>query len=97
MSWTHLIRFESEGKVHYGDAILPDDTDSTDIAQIAEKGKLKAAVIEGDVLSDAYKITEQILDVTKLLSPLTRAQVPIIRCIGLNYMKHSTPLLVLDK
>ena len=89
MSWTHLIRFENNEKVYYGDAIFPEGTDPTDIAKIAGDGHLKATVVEGDVLADTHKVTSQILEVTKLLSPLTRAQVPMIRCIGLNYIKHS--------
>ncbi|KAK5203084.1 hypothetical protein LTR96_011081 [Exophiala xenobiotica] len=88
MSWTHLIRFENNAKVYNGDAIFPDGTSPDDVAKLAKDGKLKTTVIDGDVLSDTYKITSQELEVTKLLSPLTRTQVPIIRCIGLNYMKH---------
>ena len=95
MSWTHLIRFESQGRICYGDAIFPEGADPTDVAKIAHDGKLKAAAIEGDVLSNKYKVTSEVLEVTKLLSPLTRTQVPIIRCIGLNYMKHSKPKLIL--
>ena len=90
MSWTHLIRFENNGKVYNGDAVFPEGTSAADVAKLASDGKLKAAVIEGDVLSSSHKVTSQTLAVTKLLCPLTKAQVPIIRCIGLNYMKHST-------
>jgi hypothetical protein len=89
MTWTHLIRFESQGQIHYGDAVFPEGTDPGDIAKIAKDGKLKATLIEGDVFSPEVKASGRTLQVEKLLNPLTRQQVPIIRCIGLNYMKHS--------
>lgn len=90
MGWTHLIRFESEGKTYYGDAVFPDGSDPTDVASIATAGKLKARILHGDPLSTDSTTTDDIVAVEKLVAPLTRAQVPIIRCIGLNYMKHST-------
>jgi hypothetical protein len=90
MTWTHLIRFESEGKIYYGDAIFPDGSDPTDVVLIATAGQLKARVVANDPFSGDSSQPEKIVPVEKLLSPLTRAQVPIIRCIGLNYMKHST-------
>lgn len=92
-SWTHLVRFQSGDGVYYGDAIFPDGADPTDIVQIAEAGKLTARIIEADSspisITSAVKVTEKIVPVSKLLSPVTRDQVPIIRCIGLNYIKHS--------
>lgn len=87
--WTHLIRFESNGSVHYGDAVFPPDTKPDDVVSIAESGQLRAKVVEGDPLSHQATVTDKEVSVEKLLGPLTRDQVPIIRCIGLNYMKHS--------
>lgn len=84
-----MIRFENDGKVCYGNAIFAKDDDSSKINEIVRSGKLEAHLIEGDVLSNDYKLTSQTVKVEKLLSPLTKAQVPIVRCIGLNYMAHS--------
>lgn len=90
MAWTHLVRFESKGKTYYGDAIFPDGSDPTDVVSIATGGQLRARILHGDPLSTDSTSTDDIVAVEKLVAPLTRAQVPIIRCIGLNYMKHST-------
>ncbi|KAF8252465.1 hypothetical protein K440DRAFT_687235, partial [Wilcoxina mikolae CBS 423.85] len=50
---------------------------------------LKARIIEGDdVFSDTAKVTEKVVEVETLLGPLSEEQVPIVRCMGLNYMKH---------
>jgi hypothetical protein len=89
MSWKHLIRFKGNGRTSYGDAIFPDGSDPTEVVAIATAGQLKARVIAGDPLSADATTTDEIAQVDKLLPPLERAQVPIIRCIGLNYMKHS--------
>lgn len=51
----------------------------------------QAFLIEGDVLGD-YKITDTKLNVVRLLSPLSEDQVPAIRCVGMNYIKHALEL-----
>jgi hypothetical protein len=35
------------------------------------------------------RITEEVVTVKQLLGPLAQADVPILRCVGLNYAKHS--------
>jgi hypothetical protein len=89
LSWSHLIRFVSNGSVYYGDAVFPAATNPHDVASISQQGKLRARIIYNDPLSAEMVLSDKELPVDRLLSPLTRAQVPIIRCIGLNYMKHS--------
>jgi hypothetical protein len=93
-AWSHLIRFQTGQTVYYGDAVFPQGSDPTDIVSIAESGQLQARIIEGDSnpisIVLAAKPGNRVVAVEKLLSPLSRDQVPIIRCIGLNYMKHST-------
>jgi hypothetical protein len=93
VAWSHLIRFRNGQNVYYGDAVFPDGSDPTDIVSIAEKGQLQARIIEGDdnpiSIVSAAQPGSRVVAVEKLLSPLSRDQVPIIRCIGLNYMKHS--------
>ncbi|CAG8450774.1 8087_t:CDS:10 [Ambispora leptoticha] len=83
-AWSHLIRFIStDGKEYQGEPILDDNyTWPSSITG------LEARVITGDIFN-SYQITDTILPVKKLLSPLSKSQVPIIRCIGLNYRKHA--------
>ncbi|KAF9908550.1 hypothetical protein EC991_009695 [Linnemannia zychae] len=48
---------------------------------------LSAKLITGDIYSSSSSVTDTIVPVAKLLSPL--AYVPSFRCIGLNYAKHA--------
>lgn len=53
-----------------------------------DQTSLTAKVITGDIYSpSASSVTETVVPVAKLLSPL--AYVPVFRCIGLNYAKHA--------
>ena len=85
-SWKRLIRFVAEnGKIYLGEPIAPL---SEDIGESYKLGKtLKARVIEGNIFTEAV-VTDKVLTVKKLLGPLTEADVPIVKCVGLNYMKH---------
>jgi hypothetical protein len=90
VAWDRLVRYIPEGgenTICYGDAILA-DSEIDKIAQLANEGKLKVKVLQGDNALDA-KPTGKIDVVKKLLGPLEAAEVPIIRCIGLNYKTHS--------
>ena len=81
-----MIRFEDEsGRVRYGD---PHIEDAAQLQESFEKGSLVAKVLDGDD-PFALKDTGDTSKVKKLLPILTPANVPIIKCIGLNYMKHS--------
>lgn len=87
-SWDRLIRYVSakDGKTRYGQPIVSDS--KPDIDQLAQDGKLKVKVLEGPGPIDA-QLTEEEDEVKELLGPLTPADVPIIRCVGLNYKTHS--------
>jgi hypothetical protein len=37
----------------------------------------------------ATRVTDEVVTVHKLLGPLTKEDVPILRCVGLNYKTHS--------
>lgn len=91
-SWKRLIRFEStDGQILRGEPILP--TPDFDVGQTTEETGLKAHVIDvanGDIFDPATKVTDEVATVKKLLGPVTTDEVPIIRCIGLNFIKHST-------
>lgn len=63
-----------------------------DLGSTTEDTKLQAKVIHGEDLYDTSgltKVTDKIVTVKKLLGPLAPSNVPILRCIGLNYAKHS--------
>lgn len=90
IAWERFVRYVPQGQdktVHYGDPIVSaSEVDS--IAQLAEEGKLEVKVLRGDHPLDA-KPTGEKEKVAKLLGPLEPADVPILRCIGLNYTTHS--------
>jgi hypothetical protein len=89
--WQRLIRFEAtDGRVLYGEPILP--SPEFDLREVTEKDRLKAKVIEGNDLFDTSgktKVSDETVTVKKLLGPLAQSDVPTVRCIGLNYAKHS--------
>ncbi|ODQ51824.1 hypothetical protein SAICODRAFT_144859 [Saitoella complicata NRRL Y-17804] len=81
--FTRLIRFVAkDGKrVLYGDAILPCRGAGAENAQ-------KAKVIKGDPLGE-YEITDEEVEVGRLLAPLETEKVGTVRCLGLNYAAHA--------
>lgn len=87
LAWKRLVRYNSssDGSVKYGEPILEDA--NADIAALAQQGKLKVHVLEGSNPLDA-KPTSQEDHVKSLLGLLRVEDVPIIRCIDLNYKTH---------
>ncbi|KAJ6123780.1 Fumarylacetoacetase C-terminal-like protein [Penicillium samsonianum] len=90
LPWKRLIRFTAtDGRTLRGEPILL--TPTTDLGFITESDKLQARVIEGDDLYDTTgktRVTDEIVSVKTILGPLAQADVPILRCVGLNYAKH---------
>jgi hypothetical protein len=86
MAWSRLIRFVNEdGKTVFGE---PDIKTDAELVEKCQAKTLYASEFEGSspfALSPAGRNAR----VQKLLEILTPADVPIVRCIGLNYMKHS--------
>ncbi|PKK48221.1 hypothetical protein CI102_7855 [Trichoderma harzianum] len=85
-NWTHLIRFRAveDGQVHLGQVI---DT-SRDVGIDCLNGvEVKAFLINGDIFNGT--VTDNILTVDHLLSPVSREQCNYIRCLGLNYRDHA--------
>ncbi|KAJ4171858.1 hypothetical protein NW754_007453 [Fusarium falciforme] len=84
-SWTRLIRFvDDNGNETFGEPIIQDDKEFSD------------RLAKNDLWAVEYKGTSPVAELTKgekihvkavreLLRP---SDVPIIRCIGLNYIKH---------
>ncbi|KAH7024127.1 hypothetical protein EDB80DRAFT_558992 [Ilyonectria destructans] len=85
-AWTHLIRFVAveDGHVHLGQ--LEDCSIDAGIASFEGK-KIRARVILGSIFDGV--VTDKILTVSQLLSPISMREVPIIRCMGLNYHDHA--------
>ncbi|QYT05585.1 Fumarylacetoacetate hydrolase domain-containing protein 2A [Trichoderma simmonsii] len=84
-NWTHLIRFiaEEDNQVHLGQ-IDP----SIDIGLDIEAGKLvKANLVIGSAFDG--KVSNKVLTVKQLLCPIAQHEVPIVRCLGLNYRDHA--------
>lgn len=91
VAWERLIRFvASDGRVLHGEPILP--SADFDLGSTTADTGLKAKVISGQDLYDttgATVVTNEVVTVKTLLGPLAQEDVPIIRCVGLNYAKHS--------
>ncbi|CAG8466629.1 2091_t:CDS:2 [Diversispora eburnea] len=77
--WTRYIRL--------GQPKIIDNSGSW--SNLTHMTKLEANLIIGDIFKENVKVTSDIIRVKKLLAPLDRSQVPIIRCIGLNYKEHA--------
>jgi hypothetical protein len=85
-TWSRLIRFvDEEGKTSFGE---PDIDNIEQLESRLQDGSLYAHELVGQ---DPFSLTagSRRLRVKELLPILTPEDVPIIRCIGLNYMKHS--------
>lgn len=87
-SWNRLIRYvsKSDGQIHYGEPIV--EGQNPDIDGLAQSGKLKVKVLQGSTPFNA-KLTGKDDEVAQLLGPLTPNDVPVVRCIGINYKTHS--------
>jgi len=94
--WERAIRFiAADGRILRGEPILP--SPEFDLGQTTPASGLKAKVIVGDDLYDttgATTVSNEVVSVATLLGPLSREDVPILRCVGLNYAKHSMVPLV---
>lgn len=99
--WERLIRFvATDGRVLRGEPILPHP--GFDLGQTTATTNLKAKIITGDDIYDTTgntNVSDEVVAVKHLLGPLAQADVPILRCVRLNYATHSmctlnrTPLL----
>ena len=97
--WSRLIRFVStDGRILRGEPIIPSDaTDTFDLGKIGPSDNVKAKIIEGKDIFDTTgntKVTDQVVEVKQVLGPLVQEEVPIIRCVGLNYAKHSESVML---
>lgn len=88
-SWNRLVRFvaEEDGKTYQGEPQYPENDKAFDIGLQYEG--VKVNIITGDVYSDDAKVTDEVKTIKKLLSPVSKEQITMFRCVGLNYVKHS--------
>ncbi|KAL6251919.1 hypothetical protein RBB50_002129 [Rhinocladiella similis] len=90
LPWKRLIRFRArDGRILRGEPVLP--TEDYDLGSLPVTPDLKAKVIVGSDIFDrsgATRLSEEIVTVDEVLGPLERAEVPLLRCIGLNYKAH---------
>jgi hypothetical protein len=87
MAFSRLIHYrDSEGQEYFGE---PDIENADDLIVNLQKDNLYASVLDGTgpvELSSASGTKKKVAEILPILEP---AQVPIIKCIGLNYIKHS--------
>lgn len=57
-----------------------------------KKQTIKAYEIVGSALDPAAQVTNNVLTVKHLLPPLSREQIGVVRCLGLNYADHAVRL-----
>jgi hypothetical protein len=92
VAWTRLNRFVgTDGKIYRGEPMLPQP--DFDLGNTTEATRLRARVILGDDIYDTTGrtvVSDQIVTVKTLLGPLVADDSDILRCVGLNYAKHST-------
>lgn len=88
--WTRLIRCTARGhgnRVFLGEPIDP----KVDVGLALHNGKdVQVYEISGSSALDPHaRVTSNILTVAKLLTPLSRDEVPVVRALGLNYSDHA--------
>ena len=92
LAWRKLIRFEAEdGRILRGEPISQDNA-HIDLGLVTTEDKIQAKVLVGEDIYDttgATYLTNETVNVAKILGPLTPTEIPILRCVGLNYAKHS--------
>ncbi|GJE84461.1 fumarylacetoacetate hydrolase [Phanerochaete sordida] len=87
-AWTRLIRFVAAetSQVHLGE---PCDRWLDVGLAFHKKQTIKAYEIVGAALDPAAQVTNNVLTVQHLLPPLTREEIGVVRCLGLNYADHA--------
>ncbi|KAL0070152.1 hypothetical protein AAF712_002642 [Marasmius tenuissimus] len=86
--WTRLIRFVAAetSRVHIGEPV----DRNLDVGLASHNGQtIKAYEIIGSALDPAAQVTENVLTVRTLLSPVSNEEVKYVRCLGLNYSDHA--------
>ncbi|QYS97898.1 FAA_hydrolase domain-containing protein [Trichoderma simmonsii] len=86
MSFLRLICFEDiDGNKLYGD---PQIESADDLSRLLENGELFARVLDGSSPFNLASKAGALRQVRRVLPVLTPKDVPIIKCVGLNYITH---------
>ncbi|KAJ6781281.1 hypothetical protein PWT90_05040 [Aphanocladium album] len=84
-AWSRLVRFQAaDGTEKFGDLLIEDEQE---LASKLQNNNLKAVELQGHGPFGPF-VRGKEFTIAKLLPALRKSDVPIIRCIGLNYMKH---------
>lgn len=85
-SWNRLIRFvDHNGTTRFGEPCIESEQQ---LADHLNKGDLWATELKGSSPVGAMTRGDKV-HVRALQHVLAPTDVPVVRCIGLNYMKHS--------
>ncbi|KAH7173231.1 homoprotocatechuate catabolism bifunctional isomerase/decarboxylase [Fusarium flagelliforme] len=88
-SWKRLARFVPKGlpsKILIGEP----ENHAVDVGLALYKGEtVKARVFSGSSVLEPGAPSGEVVEIDRVLSPLTKAEVGTIRCIGLNYKEHA--------
>ncbi|EWG55842.1 hypothetical protein FVEG_13784 [Fusarium verticillioides 7600] len=88
-SWKRLARFVPKG---YPSRVIIGEPENhkVDIGLALYKGEtVKARVFNGNSVLEPGAPSGEVVEIDRVLSPLTQAEVGTIRCIGLNYNQHA--------
>ncbi|KAL2784285.1 hypothetical protein BJX66DRAFT_90035 [Aspergillus keveii] len=89
LPWKRLIRFQAtDGRILRGEPLVAADVD---IGFITAADQVQARVLVGDDIYDTTgktRLTDEVVGVKTVLGPFAQGDVPILRCVGLNYAKH---------
>lgn len=86
--WSRLIRFvDDSGRETFGEPLV---SDASELPELLAKNDLWAVEYKGATPVQATEKGPK-LRVKSLLDLFKPEDVPIIRCIGLNYKEHSKP------
>ncbi|KAM6479482.1 fumarylacetoacetate hydrolase [Trichoderma sp. SZMC 28011] len=86
-NWTHLIRFiaDEDNQIHLGQI---DPSVNPDVGLDTYNGKrVQARLIVGSAFDGT--VTDKVMTVKQLLAPLDYHDIPLVRCLGLNYYDHA--------
>ncbi|KAF7630731.1 fumarylacetoacetate hydrolase [Aspergillus flavus] len=86
-NWAHLVRFigEEDGQTHLGE-VDPNKYPDVGIA-ILNGERVAVKLVKGSIFDG--RVTDTTMHIARLLAPIGIEEVPIIRCMGLNYRDHA--------
>jgi hypothetical protein len=90
MAYSRLIRFRAEdSQIYFGE---PEISSGDELLQKLGERALYATTVDGTNPFTLSSMPSKRVKVEEILPLLLPQDVPIVRCIGLNYIKHSAPI-----